>query len=373
MLCINDAVVNCLLSGYTKLVKIVKSLEKLFIISVCLLPFVIWKNTFEGPKVWVLLIGGFLLTAFWICRTLAKREALAFSKVDYFFLLWLLVLLISSVFGVHPLESVIGGSYRHQGILFFLTLWLIGKTVEILSLKQKGLLSKGLGIAILAESVVVLLQFITGNVYFGRPLGTIGEANAVAGFLAIGYVFVLENFNYLFFAFPVISILIAESRAGILALLPSLMPLVINFGRHTRNALMILTIVLSIIFLVFVSGEKGSSPFENRQVIWKLGFGQILSRPVLGFGAESGEVVYNKAFYQYGFPLSNLIVDRAHNLLLDVAMWSGGIGLLVFCLFLFERFKGIKLPARKFAFLSFLIYSMFQPLSVVHWLFLFLL
>jgi O-antigen ligase len=342
--------------------------ENVIIIFLLVLPFVIWENSYEGPKVFLLLILGLSLAIFWVFRILVKKRSFTFRKVDYYFLGWLLVLLAASIFGVHPLESVIGGSYRHQGILFFLTLWLIGKTVEIFSSKQKAFLSKGLGVAIIAESVIVLLQFVSGKLYFGKPLGTIGEANAVAGFLAIGFPFVYENLSFVYFAIPIISILITESRSGLLALVPSLIPFVKGLKSRFKNVLIFLTIGLSVMFLVFVSMEKGSSPFENRPLIWRLGFQQIMSRPILGFGAESGEVVYNKAFYKYGLPLSNLIIDRAHNLFLDVAMWSGAVGLILFSMFLFERFKSIKDSGRKFAFLSFLIYSMFQPLSIVHWL-----
>lgn len=337
------------------------------------MPFVVWNNSYEGAKVFCFLIGGFFLTLFWLYRILVKQQKVIFKKIDYYYLGWLSILLISSLFGVHPLESVIGGSYRHQGILFFLTLWLIYKTVELLNSKQKSFLSKGLGIAILVESVFVLLQYVLGKLYFGHALGTIGESNAVAGFLAMGFPFVYKNFSKTLFVIPIISILIAESRSGLLAFLPNLFPLIKNLGSRYKFALMIFIGIFTIVFIGFISIGKGGSPFENRSLIWKLGFGQIISKPILGFGAESGEIVFNKAFYRYGLPLDRLIIDRAHNLFLDVTMWSGIIGLVLFSLFLFERIKNIKKYSHKIAFISFLVYSMFQPLSIVHWLFAFLL
>jgi O-antigen ligase len=345
----------------------------IFVIFLLLIPFVIFHNTYEGPKVFLFLITGLLLAVFWIFRIIVKKQIFKLGKVDYFFLTWLLILLVSSIFGIHPIESIVGGSYRHQGVLFFLTFWLVAKTVEILNKKQKIFLSKTIGFAILAESLIVFFQFMTEHLYFGKPLGTIGEANAVAGFLAIGFPFVYENFDNVFFAIPIISILITESRSGLLAIVPNFYPLINQLKGWIKKFSLMTVMVLTILFLVFVSSEKGNSPFENRPLIWKLGFQQIMSRPVLGFGAESGEVIYNKAFSNYNLPLDNLVIDRAHNLFLDVAMWSGIVGLIFFSLFLFEKFKTVNGKVRKLAFTSFLIYSMFQPLSIVHWLLFFLL
>lgn len=353
--------------------KFAKYLSSLFLIYILIIPLIFWNGLYEGPKVFWLLTGGFFLTLFWLHRIVFKKKEMVFKRVDYFFLIWLFILIVSSIFGVHPLLSIIGGSYRHQGVLFFLTLWLIYKTVEILPVGKRSFLWKGFGVVVLIESLIVLLQFMTGRVYFGKPLGTIGEANAVAGFLAVGSVFVYSNLAAVYFAIPVISVLITESRAGVLALTPGLIPLIKNFGGLIQKALFALLIVLSVGFLIFVSTEKGSSPFESRQVIWSLGIRQIVKKPFLGFGAESGEVVYNNAFREIKIPLTGLIIDRAHNLILDVAMWSGVIGLIFFTLFIYNKFKAIKSFDRRLALISLHIYSMFQPLSIVHYLFLFLL
>lgn len=348
-------------------------LFQIFTIYLSLLPFMTWGGFYEGPKILYFLIGGILLIIFWIYRILVKKKTFTFGKVDYLYLAWLLILLVGSIFGIHPIESILGGSYRHQGVIFFFTLWLIYKTVEISKSKEEKFLSRCLGVSVFLESVIVILQFVSGNLYLGKPLGTLGEANAVAGFLAMGYVFVFENFDSTFFAIPIIAILIAESRSGILSLLPSLLILAKKINIKFKKIFIVSIIILGAVSIFFISRERESSPFENRQVIWKLGFQQILQRPILGFGAESGEAVYNKAFYKYGFPLSNLIIDRAHNLFLDIALWSGVPGLIIFLFFIFQRFKGIKNYGRKLAFISFLVYSMFQPLPVAHYLFLFLL
>ncbi|KKR74210.1 MAG: O-antigen polymerase [Candidatus Woesebacteria bacterium GW2011_GWA2_40_7] len=203
------------------------------------------------------------------------------------------------------------------------------------------------------------LAYRGNKLYLGHPLGTIGEANAVAGYLAIGSYFVFESFPKLLLLIPVLAIFFAQSRSGILAVVPLL-------ARIKKSFLIILIPVAVLSLYIFTVG-KGISPFENRQIIWKLGIGQILQRPLLGYGAESGEVVFDNAFIKSGFPLSDLTVDRAHNLFLDVAMWTGILGLILFLGFLYQAFIRLEIN-KKIAFLSFLIYSMFQPLSIVHWI-----
>lgn len=352
--------------------KIAKYLISILFLFIWLTPFIVWNGVYEGPKVFWLLTGGVFLIVFWIYRLVIRKQEIVFKKTDYFYLLWLLVLTVASILGVHLVESVLGGSYRHQGVIFFFTLWLIYKTVEIIPGDKKAVLYKGIAWAVILEAFIILIQYATKHVYFGRPLGTLGEANAVAGFLAIGSVLVYENLPSLLFAIPFISILIAESRSGALTASAALVPVASRFGGLVRRVSLILLAVFCALFLVLVSKEKSSSPFENRVLIWNLGVNKIASRPVLGYGAESGEAVYDKAFAEINLPLDGLIVDRSHNLVLDVMVWSGLVGLIPFSLFIYERFKELR-GYRKYGLISFLLYSMFQPLSVVHWLFLFLL
>ncbi len=356
-----------------KLPKKQKVFSKLFIFILLVLPFITWRGYYEGPKVFVFDILGFLLTVFWLYRIVRQKELLKITKVDLFYLGWLGVLLISSLFGIHPLESVVGGSYRHQGVIFFLTLWLVYKTVNLLKKPDRQLLNKSMAFAVLAEAVVVFLQYGLGHLYFGKPLGTIGEANAVAGFLAMGSYFVFQNADSIYFAIPIISILMAESRSGILALLPNILFVLKNLNSRIRMLLTILIVSAAVLIPVLISMTRSVSDVEDRQVIWRLGFNQIVQRPALGFGAESGEAVYDAAYRKNVFALEGIIVDRAHNLVLDVVMWSGLIGLVFFVGFLTAFYKNLGDKYKKLAFISFIIYSMFQPLSVVHWLLPFLL
>lgn len=316
----------------------------LFNIWIILLPLVVWQGHYEVPKVFWLLCSGIAVLIFWILNF----KKLSLNKRDYWFLLWILTLTFSSYLGDDFKTSVLGGSYRHQGVIFFISLWLVLKTKEFLTKSKMRQLFKGIGMVVVIESILVIL---------GKKLGTIGEQNAVSGFLAIGLSFV---FNYLpkwLWPWPLVGMPLIFSKSGFLALIPYII-------RKTK----LLWMVLFVALIFILKPIKTNSIFENRVVIWKNASLAILQKPILGFGAESQERVFDKVFYESGFPLSNLMIDRAHNLFLDVLIWGGIVGLIVFLRFLYLSYKNIQDKYLKLAFWSFLIYAFFQPLSVVHWL-----
>ncbi len=347
-------------------------LKVLFASWVAILPLIFWNGRFEGPKILWFLMGSIGVIVYWLYRILWQKKDFLFSKIDLLYFLWLGVLLISSIFGVHFDLSVIGGSYRHQGIIFFFLLWLVGKTFSILKDPDKQMVFKFVGASVLIESFLIIFQFILGKVYFGKPLGTIGEANAIAGFLTLGSYFIYQSLPKILLIVPVFPFFIEQSRSGILTGLMMMGGFVDHIKPKFKIVIWSLALLASSILIMLLTSQKMRSPFENRYLVWKLGITSVMENPILGYGAESGEVVYNKAFKEYGLPLHNLMVDRAHNLYIDVAMWSGGIGLVIFIAWLIKRYRSLTGFPQKYAFLAFMVYAFFQPLSIVHWILFFL-
>src|SRR4030042_5657296 len=123
-------------------------LARLFILWLAGLPLFVWKFGYEGPKVFYFFLGSIFLSAYWIKRILGNFKAFAFTKADGLYFIWLLILTIASLSGVHPFESIIGGSYRHQGVIFFLGLWLVGKTISIVPAGDKKFLIKATAVVV---------------------------------------------------------------------------------------------------------------------------------------------------------------------------------------------------------------------------------
>lgn len=340
----------------------------IFIYWISFLPLVIWRGLYEGPKIIYFLVGTSGIILFWFYRILKAKQSFELHKSDYFFLCFIATLFVSSVYGVHPFDSIIGGSYRHQGVIFFVGLWLVGKTIQVLSRTQKKLLSNTFGTVVLIEAFILVTQYITGHLYFDRPLGTIGESNAVFGFLVMGIYFVLDSFSKLYLIPLYILVLFSGSRSALLALVVFSGAFLTKFKSNLKKPLVLVIILLTFIGILYISNGKVISIIEARPTIWKIAVSEIYKKPILGYGAESGEFIFNKAFLSRDINLENIIVDRTHNLFLDILMWSGILGLIAFGGWLFFGFAGLDGTAKKFALIAFLTYSMFQPLSIVHWI-----
>src|SRR3990170_5573771 len=209
--------------------------QHLFVFWLAAIPFVAWRGIFEGAKVAVFWTGSIFLAIKWIFRI--KTEAFEFSKKDRLFLLFIFALGISSAFGIHPADSLIGGSYRHQGVIFFFSLWLVGRSIEFIQPKYIKLLIASMGIGAIAQSILLVVQMLLKDTIPGlltlnnRPLGTFGEANASAGFISMAAVFFLsytlskDKFKHKHFwlvaftLFSLAGIIVSQSRTSLLSFL----------------------------------------------------------------------------------------------------------------------------------------------------------
>lgn len=319
----------------------------MFIAWLGLFPFVLLYGAYEGPKVLWLWIGGFFLSLWWLVKKQKPRRS--------WFLIWIFVLLFASLVGIHPLESIIGGGYRHQGVLFFFTLFLIGETVPTLSFQWKKILIAVLSCGVMLESVVVIIQKITD--WQARSLGTFGEPNAVAGFLAIGLFLIIRMKWKAAILLVIISIIATGSRTGIIA------ACIVFCGLLGRKKYAV--VALGIVSIVVIGFSRPYSLYENRPLFWRIATKAILQKPIFGYGAESSEYVFTKMFEKENIHLYDLVIERSHNIFLDVAMWSGIVGLVVFCRWVWEMIRRSRHP---WIIVAWILFACFQPVGVVHWI-----
>jgi O-antigen ligase len=69
------------------------------------------------------------------------------------------------------------------------------------------------------------------------------------------------------------------------------------------------------------------------------------------------------------------MIDRSHNLFLDILVWSGVLGLVPFCIWLFGNLADIKNqsdPKKLIAIIALLLFGLLQPMWLIHWILLFL-
>jgi len=354
---------------------------KFFSTIFLILPLVYSHIGYEGTKVLFFLAFSFFL-ALYLLLFKINEILKSFNKIDFIYFLWLFLLTISSLLGIHPLESILGGSYRHQGVLFFFSLWFWGKFVFFLNkTKGKKIFVQSLILVLLLESILVIYQKLFSlGLSFARPLGTFGEPNAIAGFLVLASFFLIKGkkvlsfskLNYFFLAIVFVAIVLTQSRAGIFSFILLISgKIIIEKIKISRKIFFwILAGITVVVFgLIF---KRSNAKFENRTLFLSLAWDQILDKPFLGYGAESGEVVFDRAFKNAQMPLFNFMVDRAHNIFVDLILWSGFLGLIAFCAWIVLMLKDLWKKGRKetfFTILVFLFFACLQPLSVVHWMF----
>jgi O-antigen ligase len=340
-------------------------------------------GAYEGPKVFWLWTGGFFLSILWTVRILLFHP-FSISKSGKWFLLWLFVLGVAGVVGIHPVDSLIGGNYRHQGLLFFFTLFLIGETIRQLPDFHKKILHILIGFGVVVESVIVLQQKLFDFAY--QPLGTLGEPNAVAGFLAIG-LFWIATFprvkvwlRKILYFLTLIAIVVTGSKTGMAAALLISIGLGIQTLLKVSNKIIrifliglgVFSIAVSCMYLFsLIQKTNPAPPFENRALYWKLGIGEFAKRPLLGYGLESTDVIYENAFNKVGVNLYELMIDRSHNIFLDIALWSGSIGLLTFGLWIYHTVRSLVGTNKYYVLIglaAWMLFAFFQPVGVAHWL-----
>jgi O-antigen ligase len=296
---------------------------------------------------------------------------------------------MAGVAGIHPIDSLIGSNSRHQGLLFFFTLFLIGETIHQLSDSHRRLLHMLIGFGVVAESVIVLEQKMFDFAH--QPLGTLGEPNAVAGFLALGLLWVAtfprvkQWLRKVLYFLCLMAIVATDSKTGMAAALLISIGLGIQRLTKTPNKIVrILLIGLGIIsvgascaYIIFMIHRVNPVPdVENRATYWRLGIQEFAKRPLLGYGLESTDIVYENAFRAIGVNLVDFTVDRSHNIVLDIALWSGSIGLIVFGLWIYSAIRSLKGTHRYgilVGLLAWILFAFFQPLGITHWMLLILL
>lgn len=357
----------------------------LFVIWLSLLPLVMWNGIYEGAKVLYFFSGGFLVTAFTLIRWW-QGKPLTIAGTDKLYFLWLAVLLVSSLVGIHPVDSFIGGNYRHQGVLFFFALWLAGKNIGILTKNLKLLLVKLISVTLLAEGIIVICDYFFkfSNwrlLGYKGPLGTLGEPNAAAGFIALGLFFIItanrsgkfsEIINFLGISVTAVSLYLLNSVSGAVVFSEILAA---NIFKNYRQKLLLIFIAAVVPVSIFAGIYQKQSidigqNIETRQLIWKYSRVAILKRPLLGYGPETTAEVFENLFRQNKIAAVSLTIERSHNLLLDLLIWSGLLGAVAFVFWIFACLLTIvknKLWLKAICVTAWLTFASVQPISVVHW------
>ncbi|MBI2022761.1 O-antigen ligase family protein [Candidatus Daviesbacteria bacterium] len=327
--------------------------------------------------------------------------------------LFILVLAITSIYGIDPQTSLIGDYPYYQGLLTYIFLFLafIFFSVSKISLKEfsRVFALSALLVAFLAVSDFILMNLFSRQVvvYSGRIASTFGQSNFYAGFLLLSLPFAYyligqkEKISFylgiICLVFTSTGILISGSRAAILMLGLLVFFWLLSKAPFKKIMVFISVVVTSaalfasyyysagLVFKEIIQPRTNqwlidNSP-EKRVYLWEVLAKLILQKPYFGYGLENMGVVYSNFFTSqdinslkipYYYSLRNLAVTRSHSYFVDILFFSGIVGLVMWIILLAVAFlqirhkkSDLKQPVYLF-FAVYVLWSSFQNQSIVH-------
>lgn len=344
-------------------------------------PFITGKNFFF--RILVEIIFGLWL----ILVIYDKKYRPQKSWILYFLSAFLLVLILSTIFGANPYRSFWSNYERMEGLITFLHLF--AYFLILVSVLNKEKLWKiffhiSLGISIIVSlyglfQMAGKLEIHQGGV---RLDATLGNASYLAIymvfhiFIALWYFFKEKNW-YKWFYVPIIileTIILynTATRGTILGFIGGLFItfFIIGIFSESKKAkisaagVLALILVLTGSFWMFKSSDfikqspvlsrfSGISLEETttqpRFVIWKMSWEGFKERPILGWGPENYNLVFNK-YYEPILYKQEPWFDRAHNVFFDRLTTNGILGLLAYLGFFGTSLYYLLLKRKKYGF-----------------------
>jgi O-antigen ligase len=252
----------------------------------------------------------------------------------------MLLLTASAIFNGEFEQGFLGQPYRYQGVLFFLCCG--GLTLLV----SQGAVAKKyarewmriVAIVGMISSVIVMVQYLQIYLfhipilsYAGRPIGTFGNPNFAAGYLALSYAFayiVSPTRRYKIIVTLVFgtAILCTASLSGIGSFLGVF--LVLWLSKQWKKmciAIILALVVCSGMYLAY--SQRTPSSFDRRSVIWGKAVQATLAKPLIGWGPENFAQAFNTYIREEELHLLHIRIDKAHNEQLEVSVAGGIIGL----------------------------------------------
>ena len=337
------------------------SLTPLFVSQSMFFPFITSKNFFFRIII-ELAFGLWVILAIFDKSVRPKKSPI----------LWLTLALalsttLSTIFGANPYRSFWSNFERMEGLItvLHLTAYFL---ILVSVLKTKQLWSYFLNTSLGVSLILVIYGFfqIAGKLAIhqsGTRLdATLGNASYFAvymlvhAFLSLYFFFrTKNNYRWIYAGLSLLQLIVlyhTATRGAILGFLGGVLlsSALIVFLSKNRKLKINATIGLAVIVLIigifwsfrssnFVKSSPVLSRFsdlslterttQSRLFIWKLALTGAKERPLLGWGPENFNLVFNK-YYDPILYSQEVWFDRAHNIVMDRLATTGALGLLIY-------------------------------------------
>lgn len=352
---------------------------------IIVMPFLVGKNIdspYIGFKSIFLYIAGMLLI---MCSIFRRKELFSMYREKVIVLLYLLSLIITTVYAIEPSISLIGTVDRGEGLIIYIVYFLL----FLFSVRYLKVTNKMINIILYASvvmSIITIMQFygfdlilslLNGKISNLGTIGTIGNRNFNSTYLllflvlAIGYFIFYGNKKYLIISSILFGgLLSTETRSGYVALI-----IVIFMGSCMilkRRNLWIRALSIIICFMMTFSvlditsskkisnrvfsiereiRESNKNGIESlgssRMGIWIMTLKSIQKHPIQGSGLDTLQLRLNRdQFTEHSEYIKkhNAIIDKAHNEFLEIWACGGLISLILYIMILvFVFYEIIKM------------------------------
>lgn len=335
----------------------------ILLLTVFLIPILGANNNFGYEQIKILYF--IVLTS--LMGLFCVKKGIKWTKIKIVAGLFILSLLLTSLIGINPKDSILGNQPYFQGWILYVYLFLFFLLITWVKISFKYW-AICLTVCATLVSLLAIKDFILLNIfniqvanYAGRVVSTFGQPNFYAGFLllTLPFAYYLRPIGLIGGFISIIGIFVSYSR---LAILLALVLLILGLIDQLRAKFKITATIFVVILAAFALGFSFSSGFagnefssplstydpdltrqsvEKRVYIWPVARQVFLQRPIFGYGLED----INKSFVNY-FKINNHIlfeansnvspvlislkelnIDRTHNYLLDLLLFSGVFGI----------------------------------------------
>ncbi|MCX6747900.1 MAG: O-antigen ligase family protein [Candidatus Nomurabacteria bacterium] len=349
-------------------------------------------SPFVEPRTFLFLAGVEIATFFYIWLVITNPEYRPKkSYIIYAFLSFVLINILSTIFGVDPASSFWSNPSRFDGLLVLAHLFLFCLIV-VSTVKSKKVLHSLLWSSVSSAFVVTLSVFAVyfnylSSSYFqlklnaGASGGLIGNDSYTGVYLMFNIFlilylivntenkikrYVLESFLVIVLLSPVflnfdifkgklslgdvlqnpMNILGYARAPGLALVLSVLFMAVLVFLKHRIKKVRVVARTAIVLFLssmilfsvlIFIPHTKANTWFAeqtggNRMIFWHQAVEGFKDRPILGWGPGNFSYINDKyfdpSFYGNDYNASDNTSDRAHNIVFDTLATTGLLGLI---------------------------------------------
>lgn len=371
-----------------------KQIEKYLLVAIQILfcfllltPLIISKNfffPFVAPKsLYFFAVSELIIFVYLILAISFPRYRPRFNVLLVTLFLFLVVSILSTIFGVCPAKSFWSKYERMTGLLMWLHLF--GLFVAGSSVFKKEDWIKIFGVSVIIAVIVGSLAIIS-NKGVGplvkakletRGGGTLGNSSFLASYLLFNaflalYLFLifvqkqLKIFFGIIFAVVALCLLFSTGRAATLSFIGGVILLFLLWCSYCQDKKLkiagtFLLVILSVGLVLVIYSSLLYSYFgqedaiykailerfslnisKDRTLVWSIGIRAWEERPYLGWGPENFDIAFTKYFDPrlfirevYGM---DVWFDRAHNVIVETLLSVGVVGLVIYILFFLSIF-----------------------------------